>query len=130
MAAQRGGGRTPTTAPPLFDPEAFARESEEALKIPASTPTLVPPRPSRSEPRATKRVHAVPPLNARVALTVPVTDLAWFDLSEGALAIAAEVDGEKTLLELLDLMAERTPPAGLAEVGELQDADVLRYDES
>ena len=119
MAADGGGGRTPTTVPPPFDPEEFARQSELDLRV---APL------GKVDPHATEEVPTAPPLNKRVSLNVPLSDLAWFEISEAAQALAARIDGKKTLMELLELMEGATPPVGLEAVAELQDAGVLRYE--
>jgi hypothetical protein len=107
------GGRTPTTVPPPFDPEEFARNSELALRtVPAS------------DTRSTAELPTAPPLNKRVSLNVPASELAWFDLSEQALALAATMDGSKTLTELLE-----SPDFGIEAVSQLHDAGLLTYDE-
>lgn len=111
----RGGGRkTPTTAPPPFDPAQFAQDSEVALRV---------ARPPDS--RSTVKLPSAPPLNKRVRLNVPLSDLAWFDLDEAALAFAARVDGQHTLHELLE-----GGDAGelLGAIAKLQDAGVLDYE--
>lgn len=111
-----GSGKTPTTAPPPFDPEQYARDSEMALKVA-----------SEREPRhhSTAEVPPAPPLNQLVRLNVPLADLAWFDLSEGALALAERIDGTHTLLELLEGLAGT---AGVEAVAQLHDAGVLAYE--
>jgi hypothetical protein len=75
------------TAPPPFDPEQYARDSETELE-PALT--------------STKKVAPAPPLNLPVRLTVALADLAWYELSPAALELAGRVDGRRTGLELLE----------------------------
>jgi hypothetical protein len=108
-----GGGRTPTTVPPPFDPQEFARDSEFALRAAPA-----------SDMHATAEMPPAPPLNKRVLLSVPESELAWFDLSEGALALAARMDGTTTLNELLD-----SPDHGLEAVGQLHDAGLLKFED-
>jgi hypothetical protein len=100
-----GGGRIPTTVPPPFDPQEYARDSELAIRVP--------------------RPASAPPLNKRVSINVPVSDLAWFDLSEAALSLAERIDGTKTISELL----EAAPAVSLDAVGQLHDAGVLAFDD-
>lgn len=120
MAADSGGeGKTPTTAPPPFDPEQYARDSELALRASSTRSTATP----TSELRSTAELPSAPPLNKRVRVAVPVSDLAWFDLSEAALAMAARIDGTKTLAELIDGASE------LEVIAQLHEAGVLQYDE-
>jgi len=110
-----GGGRTPTTVPPPFDPEEYARDSELALRV--ASPV--------SEMHATAEMPPAPPLNKRVQLSVPESDLAWFDLSEVALTLAACLDGSRTLHELLDQL----PEIDLEAVGQLHDAGLLKFED-
>jgi len=110
------GGRTPTTVPPPFDPEEYARDSELALRVA--------PAPPASDMHATAEMPPAPPLNKRVQLTVPESELAWFDLSAGALALASRMDGSKTLNELLD-----SPDHDLEGVGQLHDAGLLQFED-
>jgi hypothetical protein len=119
MVSNRGGGgdgKTPTTAPPPFDPEQYARDSEVALKTVSE---------SDPRPHSTAEVPPAPPLNQRVRLNVPLADLAWFELSEGALALAERIDGSHTLLELLEGLAGK---ADVEAVAQLHDAGVLAYE--
>jgi hypothetical protein len=109
-----GGGRTPTTVPPPFDPEEYARDSELALRV----------APPASDMHATAEMPPAPPLNKRVQLTVPESELAWFDLSEGALTLASRMDGTKTLNELLD-----SPDHDLEGVSQLHDAGLLQFED-
>jgi hypothetical protein len=104
----------PSTAPPPFDPEAYARDSETAL---LGAPDMR---------RTTQRV-AAPPLDKRVRLAVPFEDLAWFELSADALALAQRIDGTRTWLELMELAggSEGT----LRAAAELHDAKALAYEE-
>ena len=127
MAAERGRGRPPTTVPPPFDPEQFARESELAFKaVPAVTRPAPAPGPDQG---ATGEAPSAPPLNKRVTLTVPLSDLAWFDLPAPAQALAAAIDGKMTLMELLELLGASDPPVGFEAVAQLQDAGFLRYED-
>jgi hypothetical protein len=109
----RGGGRTPTTVPPPFDPEEYARDSELALRV----------APPASDMHETAEVNTAPPLNKRVQLNVPLSELAWFDLSEDALTLAAKIDGTKTLHELMD-----SPDCGIEAVSQLHDTGLLDYE--
>jgi hypothetical protein len=68
---------------------------------------------------------SAPPLNKRVRISVPPSDLAWFDLSEQALALAARMDGSRTLHDLMEL----SPEAGLDAVGQLHDAGLLQFED-
>ena len=108
-----GGGKPkePTTARPPFDPDAYARSSEALINV--------------SRPISTQEVAAPPPLNKRVSMAVPATDLDWFGLSEAALSFTKRIDGTKTLLELMEgAQDEKT----LAVIAELHDAGVLAYE--
>lgn len=109
-----GRGRTPTTVPPPFNPEVYARDSEFALRT--STPA--------ADMHATAEMPLAPPLNKRVQLSVPESELAWFDLSEGAMSLAARMDGTTTLNNLLD-----SPDHGLEEVSQLHDAGLLKFED-
>ena len=110
-----GGGRSPTTAPPPFDPEQYARDSEVALRV---------ARPVGS--RSTAETPSPPPLNRRVHVTVPPSDLAWFDLSEVALELAGRIDGSTTLLELIE---GADSGLKLEAVAQLHDAGLLAYED-
>jgi hypothetical protein len=109
-----GAGRSPTTVPPPFDPEEYARDSELAIRV----------RPA-SDLHSTAQMGAAPPLNKRVSIKVPMSDLAWFDLSDAALSLAEQIDGTKTISELL----EAAPAVNLEAVGQLHDAGVLAFDD-
>lgn len=115
------GGRTPTTAPPPFDPEQYARDSEMAMRT---------ARPGGLEKRddghSTAELPEAPPLNKRVRMNVPATELAWFDLSEAALALAARIDGTKTLLEIMEA---GTISGGVEAVAQLHDQGLLEYED-
>jgi hypothetical protein len=116
-----GNGRAPTTAPPPFDPEQYARDSELAMRTvrPANLG-------KRDDGRSTAELPSAPPLNKRVRMNVATSELAWFDLSEAALAIAQRIDGSTTLLELM----EGAPPDGAVEaVAQLHEAGLLEYEE-
>ncbi len=114
-SGSRGGGRTPTTVPPPFDPQEFARDSELALRV--ADPI--------SDMHETAEMPPAPPLNKRVRLSVPESELAWFDLGAAAVALAARLDGTRTLHELLD----QVPEIGLEAVGQLHEAGLLKFDE-
>jgi hypothetical protein len=75
---------------------------------------------------STDKLPAAPPLNKRVRMKVPHADLAWFDLSEAARALAARIDGTTTLFELLEAAAMTD---GLAAVAQLHDNELLVYEE-
>ena len=98
------------TAPPPFDPQEFAKSSESNLR-------------ATSDYKLTTQV-APPPLNKRVRIAVPESDLEWFELSAEAKALVARIDGTKTLLDLM----EAVPSAEfLRAVAELHDARLLAY---
>jgi hypothetical protein len=102
----------PSTAPPPFDPEEYARASDAGVRIASDyklTPQISPP-----------------PLNKRVRVAVPESDLAWFELSAEAATLARQIDGTKTLLELME---GNPSPDVLRAVAELHDACVLAYDD-
>jgi hypothetical protein len=105
--------KQPTTAPPPFNPEEFARSSESALRV-------------ASDYKLTTQVSTPPPLNKRVRLAVPEADLAWFEMSDEAKALLGRIDGKTTLLELME-----TVPSTefLRAVAELHDARLLAYEE-
>lgn len=103
--------KDPTTERPPFDPDAYARSSEMLINA--------------ARPVSTTEVPSPPPLNKRVSMAVPPTDLDWFGLSEAALAFTKRVDGTKTLLELMEgAQDEKT----LSVIAELHDAGVLAYE--
>jgi hypothetical protein len=107
--------RPPTTAPPPFDPEEYARSSESALT-------------AASDFKLTAEVPSPPPLNKRVRINVPASDLAWFDLSADACALAERLDGTTTLLDMLEQPG--APESDfLRIVAELHDARLLVYDD-
>jgi hypothetical protein len=112
-----GSGSDPRipTAPPPFDPEQYARNSELVLR--AAKP---------DDARSTDELPAAPPLNKRVRMKVPPADLAWFELSDVARALAARIDGTTTLFEILEAAAMTD---GLAAVAQLHDNDLLVYEE-
>jgi hypothetical protein len=112
---EKGGGRTPTTVPPPFDPQEYARDSELAIRVARPETDLY----------STAEMSAAPPLNKRVSIKVPMSDLAWFELSEAALSLAERIDGTKTISELL----ESAPAVNLEAVGQLHDAGVLAFDD-
>jgi len=105
--------KQPTTAPPPFDPEEFARSSETGLDA----------APDR---RMTTAQFAPPPLNRRVRLAVPEADLAWFELTDEARSLVGRLDGTRTLLELMEVISS---PSFLHAVAELHDAKLLVYEE-
>lgn len=112
-----GGGDKPdkpneaTTERPPFDPDAYARSSEALI--------------THARPISTAEVPSPPPLNKRVSMAVPATDLDWFGLSEAALSFTRRIDGTKTLLELMEgAQDEKT----LGIIAELHDAGVLAYE--
>ena len=108
-----GGGKPkdPTTERPPFDPDAYARSSEALINA--------------SRPISTAEVPTPPPLNKRVSMAVPATDLDWFGLSQDALSFTKRIDGSKTLLELMEgAQDEKT----LGIIAELHDAGVLAYE--
>lgn len=105
----------PPTAPPPFDPEEYARSSESALTV-------------ASDFKLTAQIPTPPPLNKRVRINVPLSDLAWFELSAEAGALAERLDGTHTLLDLMEQPG--TPAEGLLHaVAELHDARLLAYDD-
>jgi hypothetical protein len=106
--------KQPTTAPPPFDPEEFARSSEHTLR--AATDTRLTPA----------QMLPPPPLNKRVRLGVPAEDLEWFDLSAEARALLARMDGTKTLLELMEGNNSSDLLGAMAELHEMR---VLAYEE-
>jgi hypothetical protein len=108
-----GDSKAPTTAPPPFDPEQFARESEVALRA-ADAPELL----------STQKLPTAPPLDKRVRLGVPPEELAWFGLSPMAATLAGRIDGKKTLLELME--GSRSEEM-LEAVAQLHDAGLLEY---
>ena len=122
MAQGSGGnGRSPTTAPPPFDPEQYARDSEMAMR------TVRPAQPVRlDDSKSTAEIVSAPPLNKRVRINVPASDLAWFDLTEAALALAQRIDGSKTLLELMEAAAV---PGDVEAIAQLHDQGLLEYEE-
>ena len=117
-----GGGRSPTTAPPPFDPEQYARDSEMALRT--VRPAGFDKRSDDS--KSTAEIVSAPPLNKRVRINVPASDLAWFDLTESALALAQRIDGTKTLLELMEAAAV---PGDVEAIAQLHDQGLLEYEE-
>ncbi len=117
----RNGGPPPTTIPPPFDPEEFARESEMAMRAAKPASTRAPPR----ELTSTAEQPVAPPLNRKVRVNVPLSDLAWFELSEPALALAERMDGTTTLLELMEGDSSNDM---LKAIAQLQQAGVLEYE--
>ena len=105
----------PTTAPPPFDPEEFARSSESSLE-------------AASDFKLTAQLPTAPPLNKRARLSVPPSDVAWFDLSPEAMLLCDSLDGTRTLLELLECPGPEPRPT-LATVAELHEARLLAFDD-
>ena len=115
-----GNGRSPTTAPPPFDPEQYARDSEMAMR------TVRPVQLVRlDDSKSTAEIVSAPPLNKRARINVPASDLAWFDLTEAALAMAQRIDGSKTLLELMEAAAV---PGDVEAIAQLHDQGLLEYE--
>jgi hypothetical protein len=106
------------TAPPPFDPEEYARDSEMALRAAKPGP--------RDNLPSTAELPAAPPLNKRVRMKVPPADLAWFELSDVARNLAARIDGTKTLFEILESTATAD---SLAAVAQLQEHGLLAYED-
>jgi hypothetical protein len=104
--------KQPSTAPPPFDPEDYAKSADSALR-------------GGSDYKLTTQL-APPPLNRRVRLAVPLLDLAWFELSAQAHALAERIDGTTTLLEMMEASLS---PEILRAVAELHDARLLLYEE-
>jgi hypothetical protein len=102
----------PSTAPPPFDPEQYAKQSDALVR-------------AASDFKLTAELSS-PPLDKRVRLAVPETDLAWFELSPEAAAIVGQIDGTKTLFELME--ADPSPER-LRAFAELHDARILAYDD-
>jgi hypothetical protein len=105
----------PTTAPPPFDPEEYARSSESTLEI-------------ASDFKLTAELPTPPPLNKRVRLAVPPSDIAWFDLSPEAMLLCDHLDGTRTLLELLERPGPEPRPT-LVTVSELHEARLLAFED-
>jgi hypothetical protein len=109
-----GGGdkpKEPTTERPPFDPSAYAKGSEALMNV--------------SRPVSTADVPSPPPLNKRVSMAIPASDLDWFGLSQEALSFTERIDGTKTLLELMEgAQDEKT----LGVIAELHDAGVLAFE--
>jgi hypothetical protein len=116
-----GKGRTPTTAPPPFDPEQYARDSEMAMRT--ARPEGMP---QRDDGHSTAELPEAPPLNKRVRMNVPPNELAWFNLSEAAMALALRIDGTKTLLEIMEA---GTIAGGVEAVAQLHDQGLLEYED-
>jgi len=115
----RDKGAASTTARPVFDPQAFAHESEMALKAATSA------EPESS--RATVKFSSPPPLNKRVRMRISSADVAWFELSSAAQMLAERLDGTRTLF---DVMQEGpTMAQSLNAVAELHDHDLLVFEE-
>jgi len=104
--------KQPTTAPPPFNPEEFAKSSESALRV-------------ASDYKLTTQLTP-PPLNRKVRLAVPEADLAWFEMSAEAKALLGRIDGTQTLLEMMEAVPS---PEFLRAVAELHDARLLAYEE-
>jgi len=114
-----GSGSDPRipTAPPPFDPEQYARDSEMELRAAG---------PPSSDLHSTEKLPAAPPLDKRVRMKVPPSDLAWFELSESARALAARIDGTRTLFSILEGAAMDD---GLAAIAQLHDNGLLAYED-
>lgn len=59
-------------------------------------------------------------------MKVPPTDLAWFELSDVARALAARIDGTTTLFEILESTATVD---SLAAVAQLHEHGLLAYED-
>ncbi len=71
--------------------------------------------------KTTTKLPKAPPLERRVSVAAP--DLSPFDLSDAARALAATLDGTRTLQEILD-----RSPGAMPAVAELYDARVLVFE--
>ena len=67
------------------------------------------------------------PLDSIPVPVVAQEDLAWFELSEQALAVLRTVDGGHTVEELMAI-ADGPPEDLLVAIGELVDKEVVRLD--
>jgi hypothetical protein len=105
----------PPTSPPPFDPEEYARSSESALG-------------AASDFKLTAQVPSPPPLNKRVRINVPLSDLAWFELSAEAGALAARLDGTTTLFDQMERSGDHGEDL-LRAFSELHDARLLAYED-
>jgi hypothetical protein len=114
LSGDKTSRKGPSTAPPPFDPEEYARDSETALQ-------------SAQALRRTTQKLVPPPLHKRVRLAVPLEDLAWFELSPEALELAQWIDGKKTWLELIEFVGSEE--GTLHAAAELHDAKALEYEE-
>ncbi|HEY6463195.1 MAG TPA: hypothetical protein VIY73_23660 [Polyangiaceae bacterium] len=108
--------KQPTTAPPPFDPEAFAKDSETNLRVGSG---------ASSDSRRTTQILPPPPLNKRVRLAVPIEDLEWFELSAEARGLLERLDGKHTLLEIME---GNPSPTLLKAIAELHDARLLAFE--
>ena len=142
-----GGARQsdrPTGSPP-FDPEAFARDSEHMLvsAVQESMPPTAPPESVAARLRdSCKDLHAFvepglgvgmrgivsrkPTLDAVVVLEVEHADVDWFALDALAKLLAAEVDGQMTVEELL-AVTHTDVPEGLKALEALANAGVVAF---
>jgi hypothetical protein len=59
-------------------------------------------------------------------MKVPPADLAWFELSDVARALAARIDGTRTLFEIMESAAMAD---ALAAVAQLHDHGLLVYED-
>jgi hypothetical protein len=81
-----------------------------------------------SDYKLTAQLPEAPPLNKRARLSVPATDLAWFELSPEALALCEQLDGSSTLLELMERPGPGPSPT-LVTVAELHEARLLAFED-
>ncbi len=81
-----------------------------------------------SDFKLTAQLPEAPPLNKRARLSVPPSDLAWFELSPEALALCEQLDGSTTLLELMERPGPG-PSATLVTVAELHEARLLAFED-
>jgi hypothetical protein len=137
-------GEQPTQAPP-FDPETYARDSEHMLvsTVCESAPPTAPPaeiharlresckdlraalQPAEARGRDSRMVRE-PTLDAVVVLMIARADLEWFDLNPLAKTIAAAVDDEMIVEELL-AVTHTDIAQGLAALEALAAAGVVAF---
>ncbi len=122
VAACGSAAPSATTAPPPFDPEQYARDPEMAMRT--ARPARLSKRPG--DGISTTEIASAPPLNKRVRINVPPSDLAWFDLTDAALALAQRIDGTTTLLELMEAASR---PGEVEAIAQLHDQGLLEYEE-
>lgn len=77
------------------------------------------------EQRDTTQMAPLPPLTAVVRVTASSEDLAAYELTPRARALAAHIDGKKTML---DLLAFGNPAETIKALAELHDAGLLSYE--